>query len=338
MIFKLLKKIKELWKEWDIPKIYVLLFLISLFIFILLKSIFYEKAGGFFQGIIIEYVGMLFDIFVLGIIFSIFYKFTEKKRDIKRYREEIDDYRGWESDEAKFKIIGNIRRLNKLGFTSIDLSKCYLKKSDLSGLNLTGADLWETNFQDASLNGTTMIGANIECTNFKGANLSEANLQGAINMSLWLDEDSILFKETNFEGANLEECNLKDAQLMRANFKNVKLKNAELQNASLSQSDFNDAKLYETHFEGAILKYAKFQNTTMDEDAIDEMGTMGCGRERNYLNNVDFEGATIKNNEWLSIDELLKVKTLYGAELDPEFEKQIENNYPNLLKNMMDVG
>ena len=70
----------------------------------------------------------------------------------------------------------------------------------------------------------------------------------------------------------------------------------------------------------------------MDEDAIDEMGIMGAGSERNYLNNVDFEGATIKNNEWLSIGELLKVKTLYGAELDPGFEKQIENNYPNLLK------
>jgi len=285
MIFKLLKKIKELWKEWDIPKIYVLLFLISLFIFILLKSIFYEKAGGFFQGIIIEYVGMLFDIFVLGIIFSIFYKFTERKRDIKRYLEEIDDYRGWESDEAKFKIIGNIRRLNKLGFTRIDLSRCYLKKGNLSGLNLTGANLWETNFQDASLDETTMIGANIECTNFKGASLFEANLQGAINMYPWLEGDAMSFKGPNFEGANLEECNLKDAQLMRANFKNVKLKNAELQNANLSESDFKDAKLYETHFEGAILKNAKLQNTTMDEDAITEMGIMGLGMGRSYFNN-----------------------------------------------------
>ena len=45
----------------------------------------------------------------------------EKRRNIKRWQEEIDDFRGWNSEEAKFRIVGNIKRLNRNGIISKEI-------------------------------------------------------------------------------------------------------------------------------------------------------------------------------------------------------------------------
>lgn len=89
---------------------------------ILKENIIYE--GAFIRDIITEIHGLLFDIFVFGIVIVIFNKIGEKRRNIKRYTEEIADFRDWDEKEAKFRIVGNIRRLNNNGFFNIDLHNC----------------------------------------------------------------------------------------------------------------------------------------------------------------------------------------------------------------------
>jgi hypothetical protein len=71
--------------------------------------------GEFLNSILVEAHGLLFDIFVFGILIVFFNKMGEKRRNIKRWQEEIDDFRGWNSEEAKFRIVGNIKRLNRNG-------------------------------------------------------------------------------------------------------------------------------------------------------------------------------------------------------------------------------
>ena len=86
-----------------------------------------ELKDGFWPGIFIEFNGMLFDVVVFGIVIAFFVRATERRREVRRQQEIIDDYKKWDSDEAKFRIAGAIRRLNRLGKTDIDFGGVELR-------------------------------------------------------------------------------------------------------------------------------------------------------------------------------------------------------------------
>jgi hypothetical protein len=104
----------------------VLAFLVSTIVVIALTIKFSEYNAPFFQNILVEAHGMLFDILVIGIFILWLNKRGEKRLENKRYQEEIDDTRGWESAEASYRIAGNIRRLSQNGSKKIDIEFCYL--------------------------------------------------------------------------------------------------------------------------------------------------------------------------------------------------------------------
>ena len=62
------------------------------------------------------------DIVVFGILLAFLTSMTERRREITRQMELIDDFKKWDSDEARHRIAGAIRRLNKLNRTAIDFS------------------------------------------------------------------------------------------------------------------------------------------------------------------------------------------------------------------------
>jgi BTB/POZ domain-containing protein KCTD9 len=169
---------------------------------------------------------MLLDILVIGIFILWLNRKGEKRLEIRRYREEIDDFRGWDSDEAGYRIAGNIKRLNRNGITDIRLEKCHLIKvnisdvdlsgSDLSGANLSGANLSDANLTSVDLSGTNLTSASLSGTNLTSASLTRAKLSSAI---LW--------------SADLTRANLTSALLWRAN----------LSDADLGGSDLSDANL-----------------------------------------------------------------------------------------------
>lgn len=140
----------------------------------------------FWVNILVESHGMLLDLFLIGVFLFWLQRRSadnrEKKLRIKRYEEEIDDYRGWDEKEAMYRIVGNIKRLNKEGVSKIDLRGCFLERADLRGAKLQGAQL-----QGAWLLGTIL----------KGACLKEAQLQGArVARINWIEK----LKEWNVEG------------------------------------------------------------------------------------------------------------------------------------------
>lgn len=128
----------------------------------------YQYNSKFVESIFIEAHGMLFDIFIIGIFIFGLHKLGEKRLNNKRYQEEINDFESWGSEEAKFRIVGNIKRLNRNNISKIDLVGCYLKKAELRGANL----------RDANLQGANLDGANLHKANLRGANLEKVNLQG----------------------------------------------------------------------------------------------------------------------------------------------------------------
>jgi len=202
---------------------YTLLAIIVIPIVIKISSPFYNEA--FFENILVEAHGMLFDILILGVLFAWFAQGGEKQRDIKRYREEIEDYLEWDSDEAKYRIVGNIKRLNRENVSNINLQRAYLVEAKIVGCNLRGANLGGTKLNKAWLfNG-----------DFSYADLGLAELRVAVLI------------KTNLSGANLSGSDLSGAKLNYAN-----LSNANLSAARLDGVDFSGANLQATNLYAAI--------------------------------------------------------------------------------------
>lgn len=123
----------------------------------------YDKE--FIRDVFVEAHGMLFDILIIGTFIFALHMLVEsrrvKKRNIERWQEEIDDFRGWNDKEATFRIVGNIKRLNRNGVTKIKLHDSFLKKANFRKADLVGAYLWGANLVGANLKGAYLWGATL---------------------------------------------------------------------------------------------------------------------------------------------------------------------------------
>jgi uncharacterized protein YjbI with pentapeptide repeats len=206
---------------------------------------------NFYPQVLAEAHGMLFDIAVIGILIFYLNAQGEKRRRIRTYIDEIDDFRLWESEESAFRTAGNIKRLNRHHIYDLNLAHCYITRT-----NLNYAVLRNANLNSAKLDFSMLIGANFENarlnqTKFDNANLNQANLKGAyangasfkhaqlIKSNL---EKSFLIM-ADFESAVLMEANLTGADLSGANLKNCNFFKADLRGASgLTAEQLREAK------------------------------------------------------------------------------------------------
>ena len=300
--------------------------IVSTIVIIIASYSYYDKE--FAENILVEAHGMLFDILVIGIFIlslnALAEKRIQKRFENRRYLDEIDDFRGWESKEAAHRIAGNLKRLKRNGYKGeVDLSKCYLGCVDLqkdglleyfskhlAGINLVkgnlcnvklqGADLREANLQDAKLMSADLHGAKLIVANLQGARLIKADLQGANLTHAVLDDADL--RRTNLQGAVLEDAMLGNADLGRANLQGVNLAQAILEGVNLQ-----DAILFGADLEGAVL-----------QDAI--------------LFGADLQNTNLRIVKGFPLDQLSVVKSLYGATLDPELRIQVEEKFPHLLE------
>ena len=153
------------------------------------------RQPGLWDNILVEAHGMLFDILILGILFSLIEKVGRRKRTRRHYQNEIRDFADWPSEEATRRIVGNIKRLNAIGVSDIDLRDCILTGSklgpysvdDRSGkahVDLRSASLHRADFRDADLRGADLRDANLYRTRLDRAVLDRADLRGAVNLSV----------------------------------------------------------------------------------------------------------------------------------------------------------
>ncbi len=236
-----------------------LVFILCAVLLIILKVVFYESSNEFYRGILIEAFGMLFDIFVIGTFLFWLIKRSEKrlerKRNIKQYHDEIDDFRDWDSDEAMHRIVGNIKRLTRLKVDQIDLHYCYLKNaklsyitiknSNLKGVHLIGAICDNINFEH-----NDMVGVKLDGAIFINANLNNVDLRGA-------SFELANFANTSLKNAKLQGAYLEKVALQRANLEYANLSNANLQDSKLNKANFKDTILTESNLMGADLREAK---------------------------------------------------------------------------------
>ena len=195
---------------------------------------------NFWPQILAEAHGMIFDIAVIAILLAWLNQNGDTRQRIRTYRDEIDDFRLWESDEAAFRTVGNIKRLNRHKINEINLVNCHLVRTNLNYVNLKGSNLNSTNLSNSSLIETNLENTRLNQTNFENSNLNQANLMGAYASGANF-KDAFLIK-AQFENAFLIKANFKNAFLMEANLKNSYLMGADLENASLYKADLRGAK------------------------------------------------------------------------------------------------
>lgn len=194
---------------------------------------------SFMAQVLAEAHGMIFDIAVIGILIFWLNQNGEIRQRIRTYKDEIDDFRLWESEEAAFRTVGNIKRLNRHKIHEINLVNCYLPRTNLNYVNLQGSNLNSANVSQSSLIEADLENARLNQTNFENSNLNQVNLKGAYASG------------ANFKDAFLIKAKLEGAFLIKASFNNAFLMEANLQNAYLMGADFENASLYKADLRGA---------------------------------------------------------------------------------------
>ena len=265
------------------------------FIFVVgLTTKYHYYSDRFRENLMVEAHGVLFDIFMLGMVIVWLQQKGKSKVEKKRYQDEIDDFRGWNSEEAARRIRGNIRRLNSYGFTSIDINNCFLRNMDLRNTKLSGCYAWGVDLSWADLRYSDLSNGNFEDANLAFADISNSEIK---NSYFWKADMS----NCNLKGANLQNSIMIETNLSNTDFTKADLQNVSFANSNLTNGVFWYTNLYNTDFDSASLEGAKMQHADLSK-AI----------------GLDYE-------------ELLKVSSLYNAILPDRIKQKIKSIKPSLL-------
>jgi uncharacterized protein YjbI with pentapeptide repeats len=220
---------------------------------------------NFWGQILAEAHGMIFDIAVIGILLFWLNQNGATRQQIRTYKDEIDDFRLWESEEAAFRTVGNIKRLNRHKIYEINLVNCHLARTNLSHVNLKASNLNSANLSNSSLIETNLENTRLNQTIFENSNLNQANLKGAYASGANF-KDAFLIK-ANFEGTFLIKTSFKNAYLMEGNLQNSYLMGADFENASLYKTDLRGAKglTIEQLTKAKTLYLAKFDDEILEQ-------------------------------------------------------------------------
>jgi len=217
----------------------IVLVLVTILVLGLSMPYYINDFKSFIPQVLAEAHGMIFDIAVIGILIFWLNKSGETRQRIRTYKDEIDDFRLWESEEAAFRTVGNIKRLNRHKIHEINLVNCFLPRTNLNYVNLTSSNLNSANISQSSLIECNLESARLNQTNFENSNLNQANLRSAYASG------------ANFKDAFLIKAYFENAFLIKANFANAFLMEADLKGCYLMGADFENASLYKADLRGA---------------------------------------------------------------------------------------
>lgn len=197
-----------------------------------------KKIPELVHSFMVNAHGLLLDLLIFGILVAIYDYQRERKNEIERNKNLIDDFRHWKSEEAMFRICGAIRRLNELGEYDLDLRGCFLEGAVLHGVILNKAKLWKTNFRAAKMRYAKLNGAEISGADFSGADLMGADFSNAI----FYGADSW---EISFPGIGskvLGGSDLPTEKIGDAVFENTVMRGVKLSGAKVGQGWFEKSE------------------------------------------------------------------------------------------------
>jgi hypothetical protein len=175
---------------------------IFLFVIIVLILIWLDtKYPIKFNDILIQAHSLPMDI----LVFAILIIWINKRRDRHNlkllYHAQIEDVRDWKSNEAKYRIMANIKRLSRLGEKRVDVNRAYLP-----GIHLENYSFEDSNFNCTNLTEAYISNCSFKRVDFTGASLAKANIVHSAFYDCKIDRanffDAILH-EIDFLGSDL---------------------------------------------------------------------------------------------------------------------------------------
>lgn len=162
----------------------------------------------FLTNVMAEAHGTLLDLLLFGCLLLWFDQKAERKRRIEKYTNAINDLLGWDAEMATYRIVGNVRRLNREGVSPESLKQAYLRGADLRDANLSETSVHRADLSEADLQNADLSDAYLGTADFSGANLQKADLSGAhfgvfAGMAVAEDEQETILTEANLRAADL---------------------------------------------------------------------------------------------------------------------------------------
>lgn len=280
-----------------------------------------DGASGFWENIVAEMHGVLFDLLVIGWFLFWLNKIAERRIRYNRYREEIEDYLGWRSNEATLRIAGNVRRLNRGGITSgFRLTEAHLEGAKLGNVEMDRSDLW---------------GAHLEGATLREAQINDSNLAGAVLEGADLERASL--ERTDLRGANLNEADLERATLSGADMRGASLVGADLQYAVLARTDLRRSKLVGANLRAANLESANLSGAVLEGAHLRGANLRGAGMIDTDLTgadllSADLRGARLPEDEEDLLAMFERAKSLFGAEFDDDVAERLTRALPLTLE------
>jgi uncharacterized protein YjbI with pentapeptide repeats len=306
------------------------LFISVAFIWMFIMFVFNPMCGVVLKDILIEANGMVFDLFVFGALLSWYEIFNEKRDKIERYKEEIDDFRNWNTTEARIRIVGIIKRLNKLGVTNVSLEECSLSSVDLRGVDLSSASLYCADLSNATLIYGSLIGADLTFATLKGAEMAHVDLSWADLREANLSEVDLTFSNlyrAKFTEANLHKANLKGAYLNDADFVQANLHEVDLTEADLYRANLTDVGLIRANLKGAKLNWANLSRAYLKDADLSDANLSNAN-----LSGANLSGANLKN-VILTIEQLALSETLFNCKnLHDSIKIPLQKKHPHLFQ------
>ncbi|MCK5718185.1 MAG: pentapeptide repeat-containing protein [Thiomargarita sp.] len=180
-------------------------FLIATCIVVPLSLPFYFDGFRDFMGnVLVEAHGLLIELLFVGVFVVWLQKLGNKQLYVQMYRREINSYLGWRDEEAMYKIVAKIKKLNVKGVSKIKLTEAFLRKAHLSNANLSKSDLRAADLVNARLINTNLTQTDLRKADLRGADLRNANLKkaklnGATLMGAIYNKKTIWPKDFDFE-------------------------------------------------------------------------------------------------------------------------------------------
>ena len=226
-------------------------------------------------------------------VLALLISWRETKREGQRYRDEIQDFKQWDTDEGHLRIAGAIRRLVRLGKTDIDLrgariSNFSFRLNDIKSIR--GASFYEGEWgtlssrEEVSL--TKVDFSFVDCFDvcfsrihpYAGlsgirppvkiidCSFQESNLRGAVFQGASLEWPDVP-PDTLNEEVEDPDGSVGFVQIVHPAFDGADLAGASFREADFRNADFRCARnILEADFSGA----QGLESCVFDDDAVRE--------------------------------------------------------------------
>jgi uncharacterized protein YjbI with pentapeptide repeats len=261
------------------------------------------------QNLWVEFGGLTFDVLFILVVFSLFENRRQNRQDIERQKEIIADYKSWDSEEAKFRIAGALRRLSKRQVHAIDFSGITLSRFEFAKFgirSIRGSSFfdgkWGDYFKDSKVSLLCVDFSFIECREVTFSPFDPLSGFNA-NIPRHACFTDCTFIQTDLHGASFNGASLKWTKTPPEELYEYH-EDEYGQHQGRSQTDygpFDQANLAGTSFASVVFENADFRNA---ENILEAIFTGATGLEEALFDTDEIKRAVL-NNAKASIGEVL---------------------------------